>query len=389
METIYLDHAAATPVRPEVLEAMLPWFSRGFANSSSLHRSGQEAKRALEEARERVAACLGAEATEVLFTAGGTESDNLAVQGVLRAGARKGRRHIVTSAIEHRAVLNCVRALEREGCEATFLPPDRSGVVDPDALRQAVRSDTALVSIMLANNETGAIQPAREIAHFLRERGIPFHTDAVQAVGKMSVDVRALGADLLSLSAHKFNGPKGVGALYVRQGTPIEALLHGGGQERLLRPGTENIPAIVGLARALALAQDELTTWPPRLSALRDRLEQALFRLIPDEHLNGPPAGRLPHILNIAFAGVEGESLLLALDAQGIRVSTGSACASGETESSHVLRAMGIEPALARGSLRFSVGIGNTPEQMDRAAGCVAQAVAQLRRASPLSGVAP
>lgn len=389
METLYLDHASSTPVRPDVLEAMRPWLTGPAGNPSSLHRLGQRARQALEVARERVAACLGARPTEILFTSGGTESNNLALLGAARAAGPRGRRHLLASAIEHQAVLNVLRALEREGFTLTLLPVDGEGFVARDALRDALRPETALLSLMLANNETGVVEPVAELAPLLRERGILLHTDAVQAVGKLPVNVEALGVDLLSLSAHKFNGPRGVGALYVRAGTRIEPVLFGGHQERRLRPGTENVAGVVGLARALELAQQELPTWPARLAALRDRLEQAVFSRIPGAVRNGPADARLPHILNVAFAGVEGEALLLALDVRGVCLSTGSACTSGATEPSHVLQAMGLEPARARGSVRFSLGPGNTPDQIDRVVEHLAQAVTALRAASPLPGSRP
>jgi len=396
MRTIYLDHAATTPVRPEVVEAMAPFYAETFANPSSLHLPGQKARRALEEARETVASCLGAGPDEIVFTSGGTESDNLALRGAL-SGA--GRKRLITSSVEHSAVLNCCRALEAEGVETIYLPVDGGGAVKMETLEESLASrletgrKVDLVSVMLGNNETGALQPVKEIAAALRGKGIPLHTDAVQAFGKMEVAVDALGVDLLSISAHKFNGPKGVGALYIRRGTQLSPVLLGGRQERALRAGTENVPAIVGLAKAMELARSELPDSAARLAALRDRLERGILDRLPGARLNGDaapsghgtpavPGRRLPHILNIAFEGVEGDALLLALDVRGIAASTGSACNAGSLEGSHVLKAMGVEPALARGSIRFSLGRGNTDEEMDRTADALCEIVPQLRRAA-------
>ena len=382
MRRVYLDHAATSPVRPEVLEAMVPYFSDMMANASSLHMPGQRAKRALEQARQTVASALGAGLKEIYFTSGGTESNNMAIKGAALANRGRGR-HLITSSIEHHSVLNAFHHLETEGYEVTYLPVDRYGIVDLNALEESIRDDTILISVMLANNEVGTIEPLSEIAAIAKSKGILLHTDAVQAVGKMRVDVNNLNVDLLSLTAHKFYGPKGTGALCVRAGTRIVPLLHGGHQERTTRPGTENIPGIVGLATALDLARQELDAQPARLAGLRDRLETGIRERIQHVHLNGHPELRLPNISNISFAYVEGESLLLALDTKGIAVSTGSACAAGSTEPSHVLQAMGVEPGLAQGSLRFSLGRDNDADDIDYVLDALAEIVDRLRALSP------
>ena len=380
---IYLDHSATTPVRPEVLETMLPYFSKTFGNASSVHKAGQKAKRALEIARDLVATCIEADPKEICFTSGGTESDNLAIKGVAYARRNRGR-HLITSAVEHHAVLNCCKSLEDEGYEVTYLPVDRFGVVDLAALEEAIRPETILVSVMLANNETGTLQPIAEVSKLTREKGIALHTDAVQAAGKVPLDVRELGVDLLSMSGHKIGGPKGVGVLYVRKGVKIRPLIHGGHHERQRRPGTENIPAIVGFAKALGLATRELAEAAPRLASLRDRLQEGIRRRVPQVHLNGHPEQRLPNLLNLSFEGVEGESLLLSLDMKGIAVSTGSACTSGTLEPSHVLHAMGTDGVLAHGSIRFSLGRDNTEAEIAEVVEALAVAVERLREMSPL-----
>lgn len=392
MRQVYLDHSATTPVRAEVLEAMLPYFSEVAGNPSSLHRVGQQAKRALNEARESVARAIGAETDEVFFTSGGTESDNQALVGVAEALRERGR-HIITSTVEHHAVLHAANWLETRGFEVTYLPVDGHGVVDLSALRAALRPDTTLVSLMLANNEVGTIQPVREAAKLAHEHGALFHTDAVQAAGKIPLDVDELGVDLLSLTAHKFHGPKGAGVLYVRRGTPLMPLLRGGQQESSVRPGTHNTPGIVGLAVALDLATREMESEAARLARLRDRLETGIKGSIADVQVNGHPEARLPNILNVSFAGVEGEALLMALDMKGIAVSTGSACAAGSTDPSHVLQAMGVEPRLVEGSLRFSFGHVNTEADVDYTLEVLSEAVTSLRRVwtrpfgvSPASG---
>ncbi len=379
LKSIYLDHAATTPLRPEAAKAMAPHFSETFGNASSVHLFGQSAKKALADARQMVADCIGADASEIYFTSGGTESDNLAIKGIAQASKNQGR-HLITSPTEHHAVLSTCRYLEEEGYEVSYLPVDEFGVIDPEALKNTIRPDTILVTVMLGNNETGALQPIPELAKITRANGIPFHTDAVQAVGKIPVDVAELGVDLLSIAAHKRCGPKGVGALYVRDGTQIEPLLHGGHQEHGKRAGTENVAAIVGFAKALELATQDTAAAPAHLADLRDRLEFAVTQKIPDVYLNGDPQQRLPHILNLRFNFVKGESLCLALDMRGIAVSTGSACTSGALESSHVLQAMGIDPVAAEGSIRFSFGRENTVEEIDFVADVLAESVQQLRK---------
>ncbi len=383
---IYMDHSATTPMREEVLEAMLPYFTEQPGNASSVHAAGRSARRTVEAAREEIASLLGAAPDEIIFTSGGTESDNLAVRGVAAAG-RDGARHLVTCAVEHEAVLNTCRALAGDGFEVTVLPVDEHGMVAPDDLRRAIRPDTALVSVMTANNEVGTIQPVRELAAIAADASVPFHTDAVQAIGKMPINVEDLRVDLLSVSAHKFHGPKGVGVLYVRSGTAMEPTQTGGHHEAGRRAGTENVPGIVGMARALALACEEMTEEVPRLRALRDRLQEGLMQRVARVRLNGHPAERLPHILNLSFPNAEGESLLLSLDAAGVAVSTGSACTSGTLEPSHVLTAMGVPPETAHGSLRFSLGRGNTAEHVDYVLEKLPPIVERLREMSPLPDV--
>ncbi|MFH1086809.1 MAG: cysteine desulfurase NifS [Chloroflexota bacterium] len=383
MRYVYLDHSATTPVRPEVLSAMLPYFADHAGNASSLHKAGQRAKRALDEARDTVARALGADPREVYFTSGGTESDNQAIVGVARAQAQRGR-HLLTSTIEHHAVLNVCHWLESQGYTVSYVRVDQQGLLDLQALQDSLRPDTVLISVMLANNEVGTVQPLADIVRLAHARGILVHTDAVQAVGKMPVRVDELGVDLLSLTAHKFCGPKGIGALYVRRGTPIEPLLYGGHQEQALRPGTQNIPGIVGLATGVRLATAELPTEAARLAALRDRLQQGILARIPDVQVIGHPTLRLPNILNVSFGGAEGESLLLALDIRGIAVSTGSACAAGSTDPSHVLQAMGLERARADGSLRFSLGHITTEEDIDYTLQMLAEVVGRLRSMLPM-----
>lgn len=382
MKEIYLDYAATTPTRPEVIEAMVEHMAEPFGNPSSLHRYGQRAKRALEQSRRTVANLLGVAPATIYFTSGGTDSDNLAIQGAVQAGASE-RRHIITSTIEHHAVLHTCEHLEGQGYDVTYVPVRHDGILDLDALEAALRDDTLLVSVMLANNEMGAIQPVGEVVELARSRGALVHTDAVQAVGKLPVDIEELGVDLLSLTAHKFYGPRGVGVLYVRPGTPIVPTRHGGSQERQLCPGTENIAGIVGLAKALELALEELPEETVRLRALRDRLEAGVRERIEDTTLNGPVEERLPHLLNMSFGRTEGESLLLALDSQGIAVSTGSACAAGSTDPSHVLMAMGMDRERAAASLRFSLGRDTTEEQIDRTLDVLVKVVESLRMLAP------
>lgn len=381
MRRIYMDHSATTPVAPEVLEAMLPYFRERYGNASSLHEFGREARDAVEAAREKLASLIGANPEEIYFTSGGTESDNLALKGVALSGRGK---HIITTSIEHPAVLEVCRSLERVGFDVTYVPVDNQGIVDPAEIERAIRDDTVLISVMHANNEIGTIQPVERIAEIASERDILLHTDAVQTVGKIPVNVDRLGVDLLSVSAHKFYGPKGVGALYVRKGTRIESIIQGGGHERGLRSGTENVPGIVGMGRAAELASEIMEREAERLTALRDSLKRFVLSNIDDSWLNGHPTKRLPINLNFGFGRVEGESLLLYLDSKGIAVSTGSACSSKKLEPSHVLRAIGLDPVRCHGSLRITLGRDNTQEDVDYAGECIREAVERFRSISAL-----
>lgn len=381
MRRIYMDHSATTPVAPEVLEAMLPYFREKYGNASSLHEFGREARDAVESAREKLASLIGASPDEIYFTSGGTESDNMALKGVALSGRGK---HIITTSIEHPAVLEVCRSLERMGFDVTYVPVDDQGIVDPGEIERAIRDDTVLISVMHANNEIGTIQPIEMIAEIASSRDILLHTDAVQTVGKIPVNVDRLGVDLLSISAHKFYGPKGVGALYVRKGTKIESILQGGGHERGLRSGTENVPGIVGLGRAAELASEIMEGEVERLTALRERLKRFVLSNIEDSWLNGHPTKRLPINLNFGFGRVEGESLLLYLDSKGIAVSTGSACSSKKLEPSHVLRAIGLDPVRCHGSLRITLGRGNTQEDVDYAGECIREAVERFRGISAI-----
>jgi cysteine desulfurase len=383
MKRIYFDHNATTPVDPDVVAAMLPFFGECYGNASSIHTFGQQARAAVERAREQVAGLIGARPAEIVFTSGGTEADNLAVFGVVRA-SRRERRHVITTAIEHPAVLEACRALEGEGVDVTYVPVSADGVVDPDAVRQALRPETVLISVMLANNELGTLQPVEEIARLAAEADVGMHTDAVQAVGKVPVDVNRLGVDLLTLSGHKLYGPKGVGALYVRGGTRLQPILYGGHHERDRRAGTENVPGIVGLGKAAELARLRLGEESARLQALRDRFEQAVLERIPETRVNGRSAPRVPGTTNITFSYVEGESLVIALDLKGLACSTGAACSSGAVEPSHVLTAIGLPREQARASLRFSLGRTNTEDEVDAAVELLAEAVERLRELSPL-----
>jgi len=385
MNGIYLDNAATTATRPEVVEAMRPYYTEIYGNPSSLHTFGQRAKCALEGARQTVADLLDADPKEIYFTSGGTESNNLAIKGAAIAYRHRGN-HLITSAIEHHAVLNVFEELAQQDFEITVLPVDRHGVIDAEALKAAIRPSTLLISVMLANNEIGTIQPVAEIARLAREHGILIHTDAVQAVGKIPVSVSDLDVDFLSLTAHKFYGPKGIGVLYARHGRTLKPLLQGGHQERILRPGTENIPGAVGLATALRLAYQDLGAESGRIGALRARLENGIQSRLDQVTLNGHPQQRVPNIANLSFAFVEGEALLLALDTMGIAVSTASACSAGSTEPSHVLTAIGVAPLLAEGAIRFSLGRTNTSEEIDYVIDSVAEAVTRLRELSPLGG---
>jgi len=379
---IYLDHNATTPTAPKVLEAMAPYFSQLYGNPSSVYRLAQQAQEAKEAAREKVAKILGARPEEVIFTSGGTEADNFAIKGVAFANRERGN-HIITSEIEHHAVLNACKWLEKQGFEVTYIGVDRYGVVDLDELKDAITAQTILITIMHANNEVGTIQPIPEMAKMAKRAGIYLHTDAVQTVGKIPADVNELGVDLLSLSAHKIYGPKGVGALYIRRGTKLDSLLHGGHHERNRRAGTENVPGIVGLGRACEIALEEREGEGRRLKALRDKLERKIAEGIDDVVFNGHPEQRLPGTLNVCIKYVEGESILLNLDFEGIAASSGSACTSGSLEPSHVLLAMGIPPEVAHGSLRFSLGRDNNEEDIDRVIEVLPGIVEKLRAMSP------
>ncbi len=381
---IYLDHAATTPVDPRVLEAMMPYFSERFGNASSIHTLGQESRKALDEARETVARVLGCRISEVVFTSGGTESDNAALRGAAMALQATGN-HIITSSIEHHAVLHTCQYLESAGFEVTYLPVDRYGRIDPDDVGRAINDRTILVSIMLANNEVGTIQPVSDISRIVKERArsldrtIVVHTDAVQAAGFLDLNVKELGVDMLSLSAHKFHGPKGTGILYVRRGTPFLPLILGGGQERERRSGTENIPGIVGTAVALRLAEEERESVAQHCRRLRDKLIAGIQKSIPGVHLNGHPTQRLPNNVNFSIEDVEGEPVLLGLDMAGIAASSGSACSTGSLEPSHVLLALGQPADLARGGLRLTLGRDNTEEEIDYTLSVLPDLVRRLR----------
>lgn len=387
MNRAYLDYNATTPVDPRVLEAMLPYFSGDFANASSIHTPGQRARRAVETAREQVAALLGARPKEIIFTSGGTESDNHAIFGTVSPFARStsltSPRHVITTAIEHEAVLNACQALEARGVAVTYLPVDREGLVSPDAVHNAIRRETALITIMHANNELGTVQPIPEIGRIAKERKIALHTDAVQSAGKLPVDVNTLNVDLLSLSGHKLYAPKGVGALYVRTGTRLQQLLYGGHHQRGFRPGTENVAAIVGLGVAAEIARQSLEEDARRVAALRDQLECGLVQRVPHIRLNAGNAARTPNTTNIMFTGIEGEALVIALDLKGLACSVGAACSSGAVEPSHVLTAIGLSQDEAKSSLRFSLGRHTSESEIDFALETIPPAVAQLRALSP------
>ena len=376
---IYFDYNATTPLAPPVVEAILRTSQTVFGNASSIHHFGQQAKAAIDDARSAVASLLSADPSEVVFTSGGTESDNFAIRGAAEAVEPTGRRHLIASGIEHEAVLNTLRALGRRGWRTTLLPVDQTGVVSPDRLREAIDRDTALVSVMHANNEIGTIQPVAALAAIAHEHGAMIHTDAVQSVGKIPVDVRTLGVDLLSLSAHKFYGPKGAGALWIKRGTRMQPMVTGGKHERNRRAGTENVPAIAGLGLAAALAADHMPGDAARVGALRDRLETGILRGVPGTVVNGAREQRVPNTTNISFERVEAESLLIALDLEGVAVSTGSACSSGTLEPSHVLKAMGLPSHRTQNSLRFSLGTFSTEEEVDRVLEVLPRLVEKLR----------
>lgn len=384
MKNIYLDHNATTSLHPEVKKAMEPYFENIFGNASSLHYFGREAREAVDEARVNVANLIGAkEPREIIFTSGGTEADNMAIKGVAWALKDKGN-HIITSKIEHHAVSESMHFLEKFGLKTTFLPCDKYGVVDLNELKKSITDKTILISLMWANNEVGTIQPIAEIAKIAKSKGIYFHTDAVQAVGKIPINVEETGVGLLSLSAHKFYGPKGVGALYLKEGVKIEPLNHGGAHERNLRAGTENVSGIVGLGKAAELALKDLDKESKQLTYLRDKLHNALKQNVELVHLNGHPTEHLPNTLNVSFEAIEGESIILNLDLQGVACSTGSACASGGIEASHVLLAMGIVPRIAQGAVRFSLGRINTEEEIDYVIKVLPPIIEKLRKMSPL-----
>jgi cysteine desulfurase len=390
MNRVYLDYNATTPVEPEVLDAMLPYLSAEFGNASSIHTFGQKARAAVETAREQVAALIGARPQEVFFTSGGTESDNHAIFGIVSSATSIGsstsptsRPHVITSLVEHEAILNACQALERQGVDVTYLSVDCDGLLDLDDLRHALRPETALISIMHANNELGTVQPLEEIGRIAHEEDVYLHSDAVQSAGKIPIDVNRLQLDLLSLSAHKLYGPKGVGALYVRGGTRLRQLLYGGHHQRGVRPGTENVAGIVGFGKAAEMARSALANDAKRLSALRDQLEHGLVHRVPNSRIHGGQAPRTPNTTNLVFPGLEGEALLIALDLKGLACSTGAACSSGALEPSHVLTAIGLPAEEARASLRFSLGRHTTPSDIEFALSVVPAAVARLRSFSP------
>jgi cysteine desulfurase len=378
---VYMDHAATTPMDPRVAEAMEPFYSSKYGNPSSLYTAGQEAREAVEEARSKVAKLINAGSGNIIFTSGGTEANNLALKGVAFANRKKGR-HIITSKIEHHAILEPCEWLEKQGYEVTYLPVDEYGLVSPESLENALREDTILVSIMHANNEIGTIEPIEDLGKIAREHGIFFHTDAVQSCGKIPVDVQAMNVDLLSMSAHKLYGPKGVGALYMRKGVRMQPLLHGGGHEFRKRSGTENVPGIVGFGRAAEIAGAEMAQEAKRLTSLRDRLIRGALE-IENSRLNGHPTKRLPNNANIIFLFVEGESLILELDFHGIAANTGSACSSKSLEPSHVLSAIGLKPEETHGSLRFTLGKQNTKEEVDYVLEVLPKVIERLRSISP------
>jgi cysteine desulfurase len=383
MRRIYLDHAATTPTRPEAVKAMLPFFTDAFGNPSSIYSYGQEAKGAVEEARTKVAELIGTRSEEIIFTSGGTEADNFALKGVAYANEHKGN-HIITTSIEHHAVLEVCKFLERRGFKITRLAVDKYGLVDPDDVKKAITDRTVLISVMHANNQVGTIEPVDEIGKIAREAGVYFHTDAVQTVGHIPVNVDKLKVDLLAISGHKFYGPKGVGALYVRKGTRLVSLMHGGEQEKRRRAGTENVPAIVGLGKAVELAGQEMGKEAEQLAYLRDKLIKGLVEKIDHIRLNGHPTRRLPNNVNISVDFVEGESMLLNLDLEGICASTGSACSSASLEPSHCLLALGVPAEQAHGSLRFTLGRENTEADVERVLELLPRIVARLRAMSPL-----
>lgn len=380
-QRIYLDNSATTRVDDQVLEAMIPFFRETYGNASSIHTFGQDARAAVEESRRTVADLLGADPREIVFTSGGTESDNMALWGIYRSGYRPGN-HIITTRIEHPAILATCKALETAGAEVTYVPVDSTGRVDPSEVAGAINDRTILISVMHANNETGVVQPIEEISALARERGIVFHTDAVQSVGKIHVKLQSLGVNLLSVSGHKIHAPKGIGVLYVRKGTKLLPFMTGGSHERKRRAGTENVPGILGLGTAAGLALDRLPEMATRVASLRDRLENEICNRIPGVRRNGHPGYRLPNIANLSFEGLEGEAMVIAMDLEGVAVSTGSACSSGSLEPSHVLIAMGLRPEQVQGSLRFSLCYHNTESEIDRVIETLVRVTDRVRRLS-------
>lgn len=380
---IYADNAATTKVAPEVVDAMLPYFTETYGNPSSIYNEGRTARVAVEKAREQVANAIGASPKEIYFTGSGSEADNWALRSTARALSKKGN-HIITSAVEHHAVLHTCQDLEKQGFEVTYLPVDKYGMVSPDDVKAAIKDTTIMISIMFANNEIGTIMPIAEIGKIAKEAGVVFHTDAVQAVGNVEIDVKAMNIDMLSLTAHKFHGPKGCGALYVRQGVKLMSFITGGAQERMRRAGTENVPGIVGLGKAIELATANIKEKQEKLTALRDRYIKKVLETVPYSRLNGHPTERLAGNANISFEYIEGEGLLLSLDQKGIAASSGSACTSGSLDPSHVLLAIGLKHEQAHGSLRTSFGEDTTVEDIDYMVDAIAEIVARLRSMSPL-----
>ncbi len=380
MHRVYLDNNATSPLLPEVFEAMRPYFFEKFGNASSIHQQGQQARGAVERAREQVADLVNSRPAEIVFTSGGTEGDNLALFGLMQPGD-----HLITSAVEHHAVLNACKRLEQMGCDVTYLPVDGRALIDPDDVRRALRPATKLISVIFANNETGVLQPVREIGKIAAEADVYFHTDAVQAAGKVPIDVKGIGCDLLTLTAHKMHGPQGAGALYVRRGTILQPLFYGGRHERSRRAGTENLPGIVGLGKAAEIAREGFENGAvEKMGALRDRLENTIVESVEQVGVNSGGASRVPNTTNIYFDCLEGEAMVIALDLKGLSVSTGAACSSGAIEPSHVLTAMGLSADRARASIRFSLGKQNTVEDIDFAIGLVPEVVARLRELSPV-----
>jgi cysteine desulfurase len=379
MHRVYLDNNATTPVLPEVFEAMRPYFGEQFGNASSIHHHGQETRAAVESARESVAELLGCDPSEIVFTSGGTESDNLAIAGLVKPG-----QHVITSSIEHHAVLHAVQHLQEIGCEMTIVPVDERSLINPDDVKRALRPNTKLITVMMANNETGVLQPLDEIGKLAMDAGVLFHTDAVQAAAKVPIDVKRIGCQALSISGHKIHGPQGIGALYVKKGVRLQPLFHGGRHERSRRAGTENVPGIVGLGQAARIANDSFKTGGiERLAAMRDRLQRRILEQIEDAHVNGDGAPRVPNTTNIRFDHIEGESLVIALDLKGLAVSTGAACSSGAIEPSHVLTAMGLRSEQARASIRFSLGKQTAEDDIEFALKILPETVARLRELSP------